>query len=447
MRAIVARNVMARQPPRRGGARTCRGPGGVPCPRRPGSSDPRRAASTSAASGTLRSLPGTVAAGAPRRARSAQNPQAPTSAAMALANASETCMSALPRSPLAATLSVAHITARTPPMGFKRMPPRSVKPRVRRRAAAAAAGRSAGPGRAAHAASAGRRGLPAAWGGARRGGTCEWGQFVPHGSPPAGVPNYMKNQPGRRARMIPELYKAVVEDPDASISCAGAEDGRPNAVHTRGDFCKGLANAALQNRNAAPPAAGIERSRDGALSGVDPGRAKSCRPRLRPNFLAPGPICRAHAAPGPPVASRTWLCCARGMVFMPFRSRRGQWKNTAERVTRTTLTTTPTSSTPTATRTKARVLATTRTRTRTRRIGARVPCSQRGFFFLSAALGGCAGRWHGPGRLSAPQGAGRAALSAAGLGHAPENFSCRPAGPPACPWCGPPACRAARPDQ
>ena len=63
-----------------------------------------------------------------------------------------------------------------------------------------------------------------------------------------------------------------------------------------------------------------------------------------------------------------------------------------ERVTRTTLTTTPTSSTPTTTRTKARDLATTRTRTR--RIDAGDPCSQHGFF-LNAALGDCAGRWHG----------------------------------------------------
>lgn len=77
--------------------------------------------------------------------------------------------------------------------------------------------------------------------------------------------------------MIPELYKATVEDLDASIRCAGAEGGRPNAVHTRGDFCRGLANAALYNRNAAA-AADIERSRDGALSGVDPGRARRGRP-------------------------------------------------------------------------------------------------------------------------------------------------------------------------
>ena len=86
----------------------------------------------------------------------------------------------------------------------------------------------------------------------------------------------------RGTRASPALYKAVVDDLCEALGRAVETKDKPNAVHTHRDFCRGLVNGALHNKNVAATAR-IERDRHeaatAAAAGGDQGHSRARRGR------------------------------------------------------------------------------------------------------------------------------------------------------------------------
>ena len=84
----------------------------------------------------------------------------------------------------------------------------------------------------------------------------------------------------RDLRASPALYKAAVDDVSEALGHAVPVKDKPNAVHTHRDFCKGLVDGALHNKNVAA-AARIERDRHDAAAAAGGGEGGGQRPRGR----------------------------------------------------------------------------------------------------------------------------------------------------------------------
>ena len=111
-------------------------------------------------------------------------------------------------------------------------------------------------------------------------------------------------------RTSPALYKAAVDDVSEALGHAVPVKDKPNAVHTHRDFCKGLVDGALHNKNVAA-AARIERDRHDAAAAAAAGGGESGgqRPGVRRGRTPSGEWYRKRAegvSPDEALAAMSW---------------------------------------------------------------------------------------------------------------------------------------------
>ena len=110
-------------------------------------------------------------------------------------------------------------------------------------------------------------------------------------------------------RASPALYKAAVDDVSEALGHAVPVRDKPNAVHTHRDFCRGLVDGALHNKNVAA-AARIERDRHDAAAAAGGGdRGGGQRPRGRRGRTPSGEWYRKRAegvSPEEALAAMSW---------------------------------------------------------------------------------------------------------------------------------------------